>query len=69
MKASDIRTLSENELEKKRVELTEEIFNLRIQISTQQTTNVTRIRTLKKDLARLLTIKREKELRAQGEVK
>lgn len=69
MKASDIRTLSENELEKKRVELTEEIFNLRIQISTQQTTNVTRIRTLKRDLARLLTIKKEKELRAQGEVK
>jgi len=69
MKASDIRTLSDSELEKKRVELTEEIFNLRIQISTQQTTNVTRIRTLKKDLARLLTIKREKELRAQGEVK
>ncbi len=68
MKASDIRALSDNELEKKRVELTEEIFNLRIQISTQQTTNVTRIRTLKKDLARLLTIKREKEL-STGEVK
>lgn len=62
MKASDIRALSDSELEKKRVELTEEIFNLRIQISTQQTTNVTRIRTLKRELARLLTIKREKEL-------
>ncbi len=62
MKASDIRALSDSELEKKRVELTEEIFNLRIQISTQQTTNVTRMRTLKRELARLLTIKREKEL-------
>ncbi|HML95786.1 MAG TPA: 50S ribosomal protein L29 [Thermodesulfobacteriota bacterium] len=62
MKASDIRMLSDSELEKKRVELTEEIFNLRIQISTQQTTNVTRMRTLKRELARLLTIKREKEL-------
>ena len=62
MKASDIRALSDSELEKKRVELTEEIFNLRIQISTQQTTNVTRIRTLKRELARLLTIRREKEL-------
>ncbi|MCL4246178.1 MAG: 50S ribosomal protein L29 [Candidatus Dadabacteria bacterium] len=62
MKASDIRALSDSELEKKRVELTEEIFNLRIQISTQQTTNVTRIRTLKRELARLLTIKKEKEL-------
>mgnify|MGYP001297527180 FL=1 len=62
MKASDMRALSDSELEKKRVELTEEIFNLRIQISTQQTTNVTRIRTLKRELARLLTIKKEKEL-------
>ena len=62
MKASDLRALSDSELEKKRVELTEEIFNLRIQISTQQTTNVTRIRTLKRELARLLTIKKEKEL-------
>ncbi len=62
MKASDIRALSDSELEKKRVELTEEIFNLRIQISTQQTTNVTRIRALKRELARLLTIKKEKEL-------
>ncbi len=62
MKASDIRALSDSELEKKRVEVTEEIFNLRIQISTQQTTNVTRIRTLKRELARLLTIKKEKEL-------
>lgn len=62
MKASDIRVLSDSELEKKRAELTEEIFNLRIQISTQQTTNVTRMRALKRELARLLTIKREKEL-------
>lgn len=62
MKASDIRVLSDSELEKKRTELTEEIFNLRIQISTQQTTNVTRMRALKRELARLLTIKREKEL-------
>lgn len=62
MKASDMRVLSDSELEKKRAELTEEIFNLRIQISTQQTTNVTRMRALKRELARLLTIKREKEL-------
>ncbi len=62
MKASDMRALSDSELEKKRVELAEEIFNLRIQISTQQTTNVTRMRTLKRELARLLTIKKEKEL-------
>lgn len=67
MKASELRELTDNERVKKKEELMEEIFNLRIQITTQQTTNFARINTLKKDLARLLTIFREKEL-AQGEV-
>jgi large subunit ribosomal protein L29 len=62
MKASEIRELTENELNKKRTELIEEIFNLRIQVSTQQTTNFARIDKLKKDLARLLTVIREKEI-------
>ena len=62
MKGSDIRELTETELNKKRTELIEEIFNLRIQVSTQQTTNFARIGKLKKDLARLLTIIREKEI-------
>jgi large subunit ribosomal protein L29 len=62
MKASEIRELTENELNKKKTELMEEIFNLRIQVSTQQTTNFARIDKLKKDLARLLTVIREKEI-------
>ena len=62
MKASDIRELTEAELNKKKTELTEEIFNLRIQVSTQQTTNFARIGKLKKDLARLLTVIHEKEI-------
>jgi large subunit ribosomal protein L29 len=61
MKASEMRELTENELNKKRTELVEEIFNLRIQVSTQQTTNFARISKLKKDLARVLTVIREKE--------
>ncbi|KAB2824401.1 MAG: 50S ribosomal protein L29, partial [Candidatus Dadabacteria bacterium] len=40
----------------------EEIFNLKIQVSTQQTTNFARISKLKKDLARILTVLREKEI-------
>lgn len=67
MKASELRELTDSELAKKKEELMEEIFNLRIQITTQQTTNVARIGNLKKDLARLLTVMREKEL-GQGEV-
>ena len=62
MKASEIRELTEGELNKKRAELVEEIFNLRIQVSTQQTTNFARISKLKKDLARILTVLREKEI-------
>ena len=60
MKAAEFRNLTEQELGKREVELKEEIFNLRIQIATQQTTNVARIRNLKRDLARVLTIKKEK---------
>ena len=62
MKASEIRELTEGELNKKRAELVEEIFNLKIQVSTQQTTNFARISKLKKDLARILTVLREKEI-------
>ena len=62
MKANEIRELTENELNKKKTEITEEIFNLRIQVSTQQTTNFARISKLKKDLARILTVMREKEI-------
>ena len=45
-------------------ELIDEIFNTRIQFATQQNTNVAKIKSLKKDYARVLTIKREKTLQA-----
>ena len=60
MKAQEIRNLTEEELGKREIGLKEEIFNLRIQVATQQSTNVARIGNLKKDLARVLTIKKEK---------
>ncbi|MEK6224022.1 MAG: 50S ribosomal protein L29 [Thermodesulfobacteriales bacterium] len=60
MKAQEIRELTQDELNKRENELKEEIFNLRIQVATQQTTNVARIGNLKKDLARVVTIKKEK---------
>jgi len=62
MKAQEIRELPQDELINRESELREEIFNLRIQIATQQTTNVARIRNLKRDLAKVLTIKKEKGL-------
>ena len=62
MKASELRELTEQEIMKQKNELTEELFNLKIQVATQQTTNVARIKKLRRDLARVHTVIREKEL-------
>jgi len=62
MKANELRELTEDEIMKQRNELSEELFNLKIQVATQQTTNVARIRKLRRDLARVHTVIREKEL-------
>jgi large subunit ribosomal protein L29 len=61
MNPVEIREFTDEELNKKENDIREELFNLRVQLATNQTTNVSRIRKLKKDLARLLTIARERE--------
>lgn len=61
MKSGEIRELKDDELKRKERVIREELFNLRIQLSTRQATNVGRIKKLKKDLARVLTIQRERE--------
>ena len=60
MKAEEFRSLKEEELDKKYAELSEELFNLRVQVATQQSTNVGRIKDLRKDIARVKTVLREK---------
>ena len=65
MKASEIRELSEEELEKKIKELKEELFNLRFQHAINQLDNPMRLKHVRKDIARLLTILRERELSAK----
>ncbi|MDI9439469.1 MAG: 50S ribosomal protein L29 [Limnochordia bacterium] len=62
MKAKDIRKLSANELEAKLGELKEELFNLRFQLATGQLDNPMRISVVRKDIARVKTIMREREL-------
>ncbi|MER3446212.1 MAG: 50S ribosomal protein L29 [Candidatus Dadabacteria bacterium] len=62
MKSVEIRELKGDELERKEREIREELFNLRVQLSTRQATNVGRIKKLKRDLARVLTIQRERRL-------
>lgn len=64
MKASELKNLSTQELAAKEKELKEELFNLRFQLATGQLTNPQRIRECKKDVARVKTIIRERELKA-----
>ncbi|MCJ7785837.1 MAG: 50S ribosomal protein L29, partial [Desulfobacterales bacterium] len=60
MKAKEIRQLSEGELLIKEKELGEELFNLRFQHATGQLENVMRIPQVKRDIARVKTILKEK---------
>ena len=65
MKASEIRELSVEELEKKLADLKKELFNLRFQLSINQLDNPMRIKAVKKDIARIKTVIRENELKAE----
>ena len=62
MKASALRELTEEELGQKYNELTEELFNLRFQLATSQMENVGRMRAVRRDVARVKTIQRERQL-------
>ena len=60
MKAYDIRKMSSEELEKKLKELKNELFNLRFQNAINQLDNPHRIGEVKRDIARVMTVLREK---------
>jgi large subunit ribosomal protein L29 len=66
MKASDLKDLSVDELEARLVETKEELFNLRFQNATGQLDNYKRLGILRRDVARLKTILRERELAEGG---
>ena len=61
MKAKEIRNLSTDELNKKLEELKKDLFMLRMQHATNQLDNPMRLNAVKKDIARIKTIIREKE--------
>ena len=62
MKASELRELSLEELEHKLEDLTQELFNLRFQHVTDQLENPMRLRQTKKDVARVKTVLRERQI-------
>jgi large subunit ribosomal protein L29 len=66
MKAAKWREFSEEELQRKARELTEEIFNLRFQLSMGVAKNPSRLSQAKKDLARANTVLREKKGVSRG---
>jgi large subunit ribosomal protein L29 len=61
MKAKELKNLSSEELAKKLDELKKDLFMLRMQHATNQLDNPMRLNAVKKDIARIKTIIREKE--------
>ncbi len=62
MKAAKWRELSDEELRQKSKELAEELFNLRFQLSLGVAKNPARLRQVRRELARVKTVRREQEL-------
>jgi large subunit ribosomal protein L29 len=62
MSAKELRELSSEELRAKEAELRQELFNLRFQHATRQLENTARIPAAKREMARVLTVLREREL-------
>ncbi|MED3661718.1 50S ribosomal protein L29 [Ureibacillus sp. FSL K6-8385] len=62
MKAKEIRELATPEIEMKIKALKEELFNLRFQLATGQLENTARIREVRKTIARMKTVIREREI-------
>ena len=66
MKVNVLRDLSTAELEKKVVDLNEELFNFRFQMATGQLENPMKIKEIRKDIAKAKTILREREIKEQA---
>ena len=62
MKANEFRDLTTAEIEQKVKSLKEELFNLRFQLATGQLENTARIREVRKAIARMKTVIREREI-------
>lgn len=65
MKANEIRDLTTAEIEQNVKSMKEELFNLRFQLATGQLENTARIKQVKKSIARLKTVTRERELNVE----
>jgi len=66
--AAELRTVGADDLATKLAEAKEELFNLRFQNATGQLDNTARLRAVRKDIARIYTVMRERELGIVEEV-
>ena len=64
MKASNFESMTKEQLKAKVAELKEELFNLRFRLATGQLENVMQLSAVRKDIARALTVQRQKQLKA-----
>ena len=64
MKASNFESMSKEELTAKIADLKTELFNRRFRLATGQLENVMQLSAVRKDIARALTVQRQKELKA-----
>ena len=65
MKPAEIRELSDEALAEKLKDCRAELFNLRYQMATSQLDNTARVTTVKKDIARVLTEQRARQIAAE----
>ena len=69
MRARELRDLTDDELERKLAERRQELFNLRFQHATGQLENTARLRQAKQDLARALTVARQRGIDVETEIR
>ena len=61
MKPQEVRDMTAEEIERKILELKDNLFKLKIKLETKQLENTAQISIIKKDISRLTTILREKK--------
>jgi large subunit ribosomal protein L29 len=66
MKIADVRAMSADQLEDEVLKLKKEQFNLRFQRATGQLENTARVRQVRKDIARIKTVARQKQAQAKA---
>ena len=66
-KTDDLKEMPVSELTERLENTREELFNMRFQLATGQLDNYRRVRVLRRDIARVKTVLRERELASEGE--